>query len=236
MSIFYGEKMSSKILNHPDKEKIIEKLLSGESVKEIESWIEKKYPRSKRLHVSYMTLQKFRAENLNIKGEVLDDIKNKKSEIDKKNLELETKMIIQSSNAYQKKIDEIASSELDVTRRLLEMDRLINSRIEHYYNILETGGSIKEDRIFLEYINTMKSLMQDWKKYIEGFADKKIEHNININVVNEHARILKETILEILKEMDPKLIPLFVDKVSYKMKQIDLNSDISNRREIIDVD
>ena len=26
--------------------------------------------------------------------------------------------------------------------------------------------------VFLEYINTMKSLMQDWKKYIEGFADK----------------------------------------------------------------
>ena len=228
--------MSAKVLNHPDKEKIIEKLLSGESVKEIESWLEKKYPRSKRLHISYMTLQKFRSENLNIKGDVLEDIKNKKTEIDKKNLEIETKMIVQSSNAYQKKIDEIASSELDVTRRLLEMDRLVNSRIEYYFNLLETGGSIKEDRIFLEYVNTMKSLMQDWKKYIEGVADKKIEHNININVVNEQAKILKETILEILKEMDPKLIPLFVDRVSYRMKQLDVYQDSNPRRSIIDVD
>lgn len=228
--------MSAKVLNHPDKEKIIEKLLSGESVKEIESWLEKKYPRSKRLHISYMTLQKFRSENLNIKGDVLEDIKNKKTEIDKKNLEIETKMIVQSSNAYQKKIDEIASSELDVTRRLLEMDRLVNSRIEYYFNLLETGGSIKEDRIFLEYVNTMKSLMQDWKKYIEGVADKKIEHNININVVNEQAKILKETILEILREMDPKLIPLFVDRVSYRMKQLDVYQDSDPRRSIIDVD
>jgi hypothetical protein len=228
--------MSAKVLNHPDKEKIIEKLLSGESVKEIESWLEKKYPRSKRLHISYMTLQKFRSENLNIKGDVLEDIKNKKTEIDKKNLEIETKMIVQSSNAYQKKIDEIASSELDVTRRLLEMDRLVNSRIEYYFNLLETGGSIKEDRIFLEYVNTMKSLMQDWKKYIEGVADKKIEHNININVVNEQAKILKETILEILREMDPKLIPLFVDRVTYKMKQLDVYQDSDPRRSIIDVD
>ena len=228
--------MSAKVLNHPDKEKIIEKLLSGESVKEIESWLEKKYPRSKRLHISYMTLQKFRSENLNIKGDVLEDIKNKKTEIDKKNLEIETKMIVQSSNAYQKKIDEIASSELDVTRRLLEMDRLVNSRIEYYFNLLETGGSIKEDRIFLEYVNTMKSLMQDWKKYIEGVADKKIEHNININVVNEQAKILKETILEILREMDPKLIPLFVDRVTYRMKQLDVYQDSDPRRSIIDVD
>ena len=228
--------MSSKIINHPDKERIIEKLLSGESVKEIETWLEKKYPRSKRLHVSYMTLQKFRSDNLNIKGDVLEDIKNKKNEIDKKNIELETKMIVQSSNAYKQKIDEIASSELDVTRRLLEMDRLVNSRIEHYFNLLETGGSIKEDKIFLEYVNTMKSLMQDWKKYIEGFADKKIEHNINVNIVNEHARILKETILEILREMDPKLIPTFVEKVNYKMRQLDVYQDADPRRQIIDVD
>jgi hypothetical protein len=227
--------MSSKIINHPDKEKIIEKLLSGESLKEIESWLEKKYPRSKRLQISYMTLQKFRSENLNIKGDVLDDIKNKKTEIDKKNLEIETKMIVQSSNAYRQKIDEIASSELDVTRRLLEMDRLVNSRIEYYFNILETGGSIKEDKMFLEYVNTMKGLMQDWKKYIEGVADKKIEHNININVVNEHARILKETILEILREMDPKLIPIFVDKVSYKMRQLDVYQDLDPKRQVIDV-
>jgi hypothetical protein len=116
------------------------------------------------------------------------------------------------------------------------MDRLINSRIEHYFNLLETGGSIKEDRIFLEYVNTMKSLMQDWKKYIEGVADKKIEHNININVVNEHARILKETILEILREMDPKLIALFVDKLNYRMKQLDVYQDVDPRRQIIDVD
>ena len=229
--------MSSKVLNHPDKEKIIEKLLEGESVKEVELWLEKKYPRSKRLHISYMTLQKFRSENLDLKGEVLEDIKNKKAEVDKKTQEVETRMIIQSTNAYKEKIDEIASSELDVTRRLLEMDKLINSRIEHYYNLLESGnGSVKEDKVFLEYINTMKSLMQDWKKYIEGFADQRVDHNININVINEHARVLKESILEVLREMDPKLISVFVNKLNFKMKQIDMLNSIDTRRQIIDVD
>jgi len=230
--------MSSKVLNHPDKEKIIEKLLEGESVKEVELWLEKKYPRSKRLHISYMTLQKFRSENLDLKGEVLDDIKNKKAEIDKRTQEVETKMIIQSRNAYKEKIEEIASAELDVTKRLLEMDKLINSRIEYYYNLLESGQgtSIKEDKIFIEYINTMKSLMQDWKKYIEGFADQRIDHNININVINEHARVLKESILEVLREMDPRLISIFVTKLNFKMKQLDVISDIDSRRQIIDVD
>ena len=142
--------MSKKILNHPDKEDIIKKLLEGDSVKSVEAWLKKKYPRTKRLHVSYMTLQKFRGENLNLKGDVLDDIKNKRTEVDKKALEAETKLVISSSSAYQKKIDEIASSELDVARRLLEMDKVIGSRIEHYYNLLENGGTtVRDDKVFI---------------------------------------------------------------------------------------
>ena len=227
--------MSKKILNHPDKETLISKLLEGDSVKEVERWLKEKYPRTKRLHVSYMTLQKFRAEHLNIKGDVLDDIKNRRVEIDREASEAEARMIVKASSSYQQKLEEIASSELDVTRRLLEMDSLINSRIEYYYNMLQEGGTLREDKIFIEYINTMKSLMQDWKKYIEGVADKKIEHNINISVVNEQARILKETVLEVLQEMKPELIPVFVDKLDVKMNQIDVSDPNTFRGEVIDV-
>lgn len=226
--------MSKKILNHPDKETLIKKLLEGESVKGVEAWLKDKYPRKKRMHISYMTLQKFRTEHLNLRGEVLEDIKNKRVEVSKEESEAEARMIIKNSSAYQQKIEEIASGELDVTRRLLEMDSLVNSRIEYYYNLLQTGGSIKEDKIFLEYINTMKSLMQDWKKYIEGVADQKIEHNININVINEQARILKESVMEILYQMDPELVPVFVNSLNKKMNHADSPNMIE--AEIIDVD
>jgi hypothetical protein len=77
--------------------------------------------------------------------------------------------------------------------------------------------------------------MQDWKKYIEGYADKKIEHNININVVNEQAKILKEAVLDILQELNPDLISVFVNKLEYKMKALDLGYE-RERGDIIDVD
>ena len=226
--------MSKKVLNHPEKEEIIKKLLSGDSVKEVERWLKKKHPRTKRLHVSYMTLQKFRSEHLNLKGEVLEDIKDKRQEVDRESKEAEAKMIISSSSSYVQKIEEIASTELDVSKRLVEMDALINSRIEYYFNLLQQGGTIREDKVFIDYINTMKSIMQDWKKYIEGFADKKIEHNININVVNEQAKILKEAVLDVLQEMNPDLIPVFVDRLEDKMSKIDLDYD-GQRGNIIDV-
>ena len=93
--------MNNKVLKHPDKEGIIKMLLNGDSVKEVEGWLKKKYPRSKRLHISYMTIQKFRAEYLNIKGEVLEDIKNKRSETQRDVDDAETRMIYQTQLAIK---------------------------------------------------------------------------------------------------------------------------------------
>jgi len=171
-----------------------------------------------------MTLQKFRSEHLNLKGDVLEDIKNKRVEVKRDIKEAETRMIVSNSSHYKEKIEEIASAELDVSRRLLELDRIITSRIEYYYNLLENGGSIKEDRVFLEYINSLRSLMQDWKKYIEGFADKKIEHNVNLKVVNDQVLVLKEIIYEVMMDMSPELIPIFIDKVNKRINTIDYDT------------
>jgi hypothetical protein len=225
----------SKVLKHPNKEEIISKLLAGDSVKEIEGWLKKKYPRTRRLHVSYMTLQKFRSGHLEIKGEILEEIKNRRSEVDRDATDAEARLIIENSSAYQEKITEIVSAELDVTRRLLEMDKLINSRIEYYYNILSNGGGFRDDKIFLEYINAMKGIMQDWKKYIEGVADTKIEHNINVSVINDHATILKDSVLDVLSEISPELIPVFIEKVGERTRKMKMISDDDSDIRIIDV-
>jgi hypothetical protein len=223
----------SKVLRHPDKEDIIARLISGDSVKEIDSWLKSKYPRKKRLHISYMTLQKFRSENLNLRGEVLEDIKNKRSEVDKASVAAEAKMIIENSSAYQDKINEIASNEMDVTRRLLEMESLVNSRIKYYYDLLNNGGTLREDKIFLEYISALKGIMQDWKKYIEGVADQKIEHNVNVSVVHDHAEVLKSAVLDVLNEMSPELVGVFIDRVSSRMRNLSLSD--SGQIGVIDV-
>ncbi len=208
---------TNKVARHPDKEEIIKMLLNGESVKQVEAWLKKKYPRTKRLHISYMTLQKFRSENLNIKGDLLEDIKLKKKTDELISADTELKLAVSNSSEYQKKINEIVSNEMDVQRKLLEMEKLISSRMEFYYNTVAAGGNIKHDRLFLEYLNMMRSIMQDWKKYIEGFADKKIEHNLNVNVVNDQINIMKEVVIDVLRDMDPALVLIFMEKLNYKM-------------------
>lgn len=221
--------MENKVTRHPDKEEIIKKLINGESVKSIESWLKKKYPRSPRNHISYMSLQKFRSESLNIRGDILEDIKNRKKSDELLSEGAEIKAAVMNSSEYQKKISEIVSNEMDVQRKLLEMEKLISSRLEFYFNMVANGGNIKQDRIFLEYLNSMRSIMQDWKKYVEGFADKKIEHNLNVKIVDDQIKIMQEAIIETLKEMDPEFTLIFMERLNLKIRNLQHDSPEYNQ-------
>jgi hypothetical protein len=226
--------IENKVSRHPDKEEIIKKLLNGDSVKQVEAWIKSKYPKNKKYHISYMSLQNFRTNNLNIRGDLLEDIKNRRKQ-NQDELELqETKLVVSNSSEYQKKLDEIVSNEIDVNRKLLEMEKLISSRLEFYFNAIMAGGSTKHDKVFLEYLNAMRAIMQDWKKYVEGFADKKVEHNINVQVVDTQVKVMKEAIYDVLREMDPALILIFMEKLNKRMQQLNYDSPEYNNY-LIDV-
>lgn len=217
--------MSNKIMNHPDKDEIIKRMLEGESVRSIESWLKEKYPNKKRNHISYPTLQIFRQENLNIRGEVLEDIKEIKAAKDEAEKEKILEEKVKKSNAYKEKLEEIVSQEIDVNRRLLEMEALVNSRIEFYFNILNSGGTIREDKIFIEYINILRGLMSDWKKFIEGYTDNKVEHNVNINVMMQQITIIKNVVSDVLQDIQPELVPSFIDKLNEKLDLVDYENE-----------
>lgn len=224
---------AEKILFHPDKDLIIKKLLDGESLKSVEAWLTKKYPSQKRLKISWITLQKFRKEHLNLHGDLLNDIQNAKNG----STELAIKDALSKSTHYQDKINEIADEKLDVSRKLKEMDKIVSARMEFYYNTLASAeGGLKEDRMMLEYMREYRSILESWKKFIEGHADKKIEHNININVVNEQLNVLKGIVFEVLQEMDPMLVTIFVEKLNRRFTDINVGTEEYKRLTVIDAE
>lgn len=216
--------MSKKILNHPDKDEIVKKLVEGESVRSIEEWLKKKHSDSKK-HVTYITLHKFRKDYLNIQGEYLSDIQEIRKAKDSADKEEERQEIIKNSSPYREKLEEIVDAEIDVTRRLLEMEALINSRLEYYFNVLQSGGTLREDKIFMEYINILRGVMSDWKKFIEGHTDNKVEHNVNVNVMMQQVTIIKNVVSDVLLEMDSEKIPVFIDKLNQKMGLVDYEKE-----------
>jgi len=216
--------MSKKILSHPDKEEIIKRLVEGESLRSVEAWLKEKYT-DKKKHVTYITLHGFRKDYLNIKGEYLSDIQEIRRAKDAAEKEEERIETIKNTSAYKEKLEEIVDAEIDVSRRLLEMEALVNSRLEYYFNILQAGGSIREDKIFIEYINILRGLMSDWKKFIEGHSDVKVDHNININVVMQQVTIIKNVVSEVLGELDSSMVPVFIEKLNNKLDVVDYEKE-----------
>jgi hypothetical protein len=177
---------------------------------------------------------------LNLDGEVLENIKSAKKEQDDHSVNLEAKAILATSSAYQNKLNEIISKELDADRKLLEMMSLISSRLEYYFNMMnDTSGNIKsglkEDRMFMDLINTQRSLVQDWKKYVEKVADHTVEHNVNVTVVNEQLNVLKNIVFEVLRELDPSLIPIFIEKVNSRLLDVNFGTNEYNKHKVLDV-
>jgi len=216
--------MSNKVTRHPEREQIIQKLLNGESTKSVSEWLKKKHPKSKRLHISWITLQKFRKEELDLYGDTLADLKSARKQRDSEDRALEVKAIVANSSTYQEKINEIVSEELDVKKGLTQMYTLIESRMAHWFNVASASGIDKDDKMFIEMVNLQKGVYQDWKKFIEGHADKTIDHNISIEVVNDQVGLLRNIVYEVLQELDPKLIPVFIEKINSKMNGVDYGS------------
>ncbi|MFA5048452.1 MAG: hypothetical protein WC516_05525 [Patescibacteria group bacterium] len=216
----------SKILNHPSADLIIRKLSKGESVREVANLIEEMYPNNKKLHISYLTLQKFRKEHMKIEGDALEIIKEATKE---KQIEKETKKEhtqVKNFTSYKEKVKEAVNLHIDVRQQLASLHSLIMSRAEALFDKLSEGQGSKSDEENLQkYFNTYITVLEKWAKFVDKIADYTVETNVNITVIENQMALLREAVWEIMREIDPKIAVKFLEKLDYKMKTFQYRQD-----------
>lgn len=220
--------MSWKVLRHPDKNKIIEKLTNGESVRELAAQLKKKYAGNKELQISAVTLQSFRKKYLKLDGKVLEDIQKVKKEKDQK-VEAQKKIEqIKATNAYNEKINEIVDTQLDVARKILSLDKIIESRMEYWYNSIYDGSASAEkaDKELRLFMDRQMNLLAQYKKFIEGMADKTVEHNVNVTVMNDQISVIQDVIRECVAELPPDTAVRFMETLSVKLDQVSYRPEL----------
>jgi len=213
--------VSKKILKHPDKEEIIDMLSKGESVRGVEAKLKEKYPNNKALWLSSVTLQKFRKDHLQLEGKVLKDIQEAESKNKQMLVEQDRQKQLEASDAYNRKINEIAESKLDVARRILELDKLIETRMEYWFNAVASGeeSAAKGDKELRQFMDRQMALLGQYKKFVEGLADKTIDHNINVTVINDQITIIRDVIKECIADFDPERAMLFLEKLTQRLAE-----------------
>lgn len=212
-------KTPQKILVHPDKEQIIKWMTEGMSIREIKYRLDQKYFKRKRLRLSIPTLNNFRKFDLKLDKKVLDDIRMAKEDTEREK-EVETRL--SNSVTYKDKINEIADTHLDVARKIVQLDQIIETRLEYWYNALTKGEASPStaDKEMRQYMDRQMVLLQQYKKFVEGVADKTVEHNVNITVLNDQLDMIKGVIKDVLRELDSETSIKFMDMFNKKLNSI----------------
>ena len=232
----------SKILNHPDREEIIQKLLQGVSPNKVHDWLNEKYTEEadKQHHITVKTISDFRKKYLNLNR---DAVRLLKKERQKKELglphnanagsfiekpgeseeehALRVKQTLLQVQTYRDKLKDATDAALDGPRLIRQLVALLESRLEVYFNEIASastaGETLKTDKMFAEYVNLMKDLIKDAKKIEEDYNAQPDEGVVQLNVVHEQVGMIRDIVKELLAEFAPELALEFMDRLNKRM-------------------
>lgn len=208
----------SKVLSHPNKNIIVRMLTRGDGVRKVAQYLKERYPKDKSKQISVPTLQAFRKQKLNIEGEALEVIKvaaREKRQV--KNSKHESAQI-RKLPAYKEKVKEIINYHVDIQNELKELMILVKARIEDLFDKAMRGEiTINEEANLQRYFQIVTTTIERWAKYVEKIADKTVETNVNITVIENQMSLMREAVREVIEEMDPEMAIKFLDKLNNKM-------------------
>lgn len=212
-----------KLERHPDKEEIIARLCSGESLAGVYNWLRGKYGNhrnSARLCLSQPTLQIYRQEVLKLEGQVLLDLQAQKRADDNHFEQQVEARAVHLTSAYKETINKVASAQLDVSTRILQLDAIVGERIESWFNMIKSGEEVPRnaDTDLRKYIDQEIVLLQQWRKLVEGMADRKVDYNVNITVMNDQIQTIQSVIRDLVCEkMGPEQALEFIEELNNRL-------------------
>jgi hypothetical protein len=76
------------------------------------------------------------------------------------------------------------------------------------------------DRMLKEYGELLGTLLEKYYKFTESPADMTVQHNVTLQVVDQHISVFHDAIREVLSEMDLESSMLFMEKFQEKMAKL----------------
>jgi len=209
-----------KILQHLDKDEIINKLCIGQSVDDIHEWLTLKYT-DKKFVLSKKLLTNF-------KDDYLDFYNTVKNDIDQSKLALATQQEIElnlkNNSAYKSAINKMANSELDYRTMLNTCAFNIEQRLAQIYDLIQEDPNTvnsKLDSLIIRYVEVFGALLEKIYKFTEGSQASTIVNNISINQgFDPHINIILNTVKEVLSQMDLESFQMFMESYNEKISNL----------------
>lgn len=214
-----------QILNHPEKDKIIGKLVSGETPKQVSEYLKIKFNLKDEAHlrVARTTLTEFVDKYMNqyqALTQLLED--EREGKVNKKIAAslLETK-------AWRERVLQETEEEINLKRKILDFLHKMEVRAEQIFDrIQEDPRIVKHDYVMIKYFENLISAIEKADKLINERPDQLIQHNVTIQMVEQHSVAFQEAIRDLLKELDPETSARFMELMIEKMHSMELPEEL----------
>lgn len=211
----------SKILQHPDKDEIVSKLVTGVKPKDVGDWLKLKYPDKDQGHlrISSTMLKSFVDNNLDLYGALKDDIaKTKNGQTPPK----EIAESLRNNKTYKERLNDMADTEIDIKRVMVEAVFFIRQRIEQVWDKMqENPQNMKPDYALIKWFDTLLVAAERYEKIVNESPDQVIQHNVNLQLIEQHTAILQDAVRATLAEMDPAMASVFLEKWAERASELE---------------
>lgn len=228
-----SKNIAIKILEHPDKDEIITKLLSNIPNADIHEWLEAKYTSvgEDKFVLSNKDITIFKKDYLDFYSKIQEDAGKTKSNL---TAQEELRLEIQGSPLYHRSLEQYVNSEVDIKVIVKRMVASIELRAAQVFDqIQEDPRNIKMDRTLIEWFNALTGLLEKYDTILNGNPDQiNIQNNINIQVVDQHINVVYDVIKEILEKLDYDTSLLFIEMFNDAMNKLKSKEE----KEILPID
>ena len=215
-----------KILENPDRDEIISKLVIGISPKDIHDWLSAKYSgvNESKFVVSEKSLKSFKDNYLDIYTLIQEDISKTKQSVNSPDtIDNQIDFAVKNNSTYKSKMLELANKEIDVRKIISNLCVAIESRLAQVFDEIQEDPrniNTRVDRLLIEYADSLANILEKYYKFTESPTDQIIQNNITLQVVDQHISIFHDVIKEVLSQMDLETSLYFIEVFNRKMAKL----------------
>lgn len=213
-----------KILEHPDKDEVIAKLVIGISPADVHDWLKIKYTNvsEAKFVLSEKIIKSFKDNHLDFYNDMLQDLSATKSALATSTQD-QLELTVKSNPAYKDALLKVANNELDIEKIMATMVINVETRLSQIFDIVQEDPrsiNTKVERLMNDMVETLGGLLEKYYKFKEKPADQIIQHNVTLQVVDQHISVFHDVIKEILQQMDLDASNYFMEVFNQKMSKL----------------
>jgi len=212
-----------KILNHPDKDEIISKLVIGISPKDVHDWLAAKYTNVSEIKfvIAEKSVKSFQDNYLDIYNTIYEDLAKSKSAL-ATSTEDQLILSVQNNPTYKNKMLETAGKELDIRSMITTMCAAIETRVAQVFDEIQEDPrniNTRVDRLLIDYMEVLGGLLEKYYKFTEVPATQVVQNTVNIQVT-EHISVFHDVIKKVLSQMDLEASMYFMETFQEEMAKL----------------